>query len=124
MPKAVIDNERKACDAIVRAIEHLKGQSRVGAFSPEDDGLESDVEYVCEIGGTAHAFEHTTVEAFEGQIRSNVSFEKFGPQIEAELDGKLSSPAHFQLYFDINPTDGLKPPRNELNDGCIVVFSR
>jgi hypothetical protein len=46
MPARPIDNERKACDAIVRALEKLSGSARSNAFSPEDRGAAAPVEYV------------------------------------------------------------------------------
>src|ERR1700688_143611 len=38
------DNERKACDAVVRALEKLAGSRRTNAHSPEDLGAQAQVE--------------------------------------------------------------------------------
>lgn len=64
MPERPIDNERKACDAIARALEGLCGATRTNAYSPEDQGAAAPVEYVFDLGGTQYAIEHTIVEAF------------------------------------------------------------
>jgi hypothetical protein len=109
MPGRPIDNERKACDAVVRALERLSGSSRTDAYSPEDIGAAAPVEYAFELGGTRHAVEHTIVEAFAGQIHTAVDFETFIEPIAAALDHRMQPPGRFDLHFAIHPTKGMKP---------------
>src|SRR6266581_1071519 len=106
---AVIDNERKACDAVIRSLERLAENSRSKGFSPEDAGAENDVEFVCDIGDINYAFEHTTVEAFDGQIQGDKDFGSFVGPITQALDTKLPKPGLYHLYFPISPSSGMKP---------------
>lgn len=43
------DNERQACDAVVRALESLAGRRRSNAHSPDDLGAEAQVEYTFDL---------------------------------------------------------------------------
>jgi hypothetical protein len=69
MPSNQIENERKACDAVVRSLEGRAGATRSNAHSPEDDKVGPPVEYVFELDGQTYALEHTVVEAFEDRFR-------------------------------------------------------
>jgi hypothetical protein len=103
------DNERKACDAVVRALEKLAGCGRTNAHSPEDLGAQSQVEYMFELEGLRYAIEHTIVEAFAEQMRTNVDFQAFVDPIVTALDRRLPQPGKFDLVFEIDPSKGLKP---------------
>jgi hypothetical protein len=72
-----IDNERKACDAVVRCLEDLAGSKRANAHSPEDAKVGPPIEYAFDLGPQKYAIEHTIVEAFPGQIHTNVDFNNF-----------------------------------------------
>jgi hypothetical protein len=109
VPERPIDNERKACDAIARALEGLCGATRANAFSPEDRGARAPVEYVFDLGGVQYAIEHTIVEAFAGQIHTGVDFGSFIEPIAAALDHHMPPPGRFLLVFAINPSQGMKP---------------
>lgn len=74
MPAKPIDNERRACDAVVRVLEERHGAVRADGRSPEDERIGSPVEYVFDLGGRTYAPEHTVVEAFDGQIHKDVGF--------------------------------------------------
>jgi hypothetical protein len=109
MPGIPIDNERKACDAVARALERLSASVRTNAYSPEDRGTSAPVEYVFDLGGIKYAIEHTVVEAFAGQIHTGVNFESFIEPIVAALDHHMPPPGRFDLLFAINPSSGRKP---------------
>jgi hypothetical protein len=109
MPGRPIDNERKACDAVARALEGLCGSTRTNAYSPEDRGALAPVEYVFDLGGVQYAIEHTIVEAFAGQIHTGVDFGSFIEPIAAALDHHMPPPGRFVLVFAINPSKGMKP---------------
>ncbi|MEA2886105.1 MAG: hypothetical protein QOD11_465 [Bradyrhizobium sp.] len=53
--------------------------------------------------------EHTVVEAFDGQLRTNVDFESFVTPIIDALDLNLPSPGYYQLSFSIHPSKNMKP---------------
>jgi len=109
MPGIPVDNERKACDAVARALERLSASVRANAYSPEDRGASAPVEYVFDLGGIKYAIEHTVVEAFAGQIHTGVNFESFIDPIVAALDYHMPPPGRFDLVFAINPSSGRKP---------------
>jgi hypothetical protein len=91
-----IDNERKACDAVARALGHLSGHLRTNGYSPEDFGGSAQVEYFFDLGGTRHAVEHMIVEAFAGQIHTGIDFEPFIAPIVAALDHHMQPPGRFE----------------------------
>jgi hypothetical protein len=107
MPPRPIDNERKACDAVARSLEDLASAKRSNAHSPEDDKVGPPVEYVFDLGSQKYALEHTIVEAFDGQIRTDVDFASFIAPITLALDQKLPPPGKFDLCFSIHPSKGM-----------------
>jgi hypothetical protein len=109
MPGVPIDNERKACDAVARALERLSASVRTNAYSPEDRRASAPVEYVFDLGGIKYAIEHTIVEAFAGQIHTGVNFQSFIDPIVAALDHHMPPPGRFDLVFAINPRSSKKP---------------
>jgi hypothetical protein len=124
MPGRPIDNERKACDAVVRALEGLSGCSRTNAYSPEDCGANVPVEYVFDLDGVQHAVEHTIVEAFAGQIHTGVDFGLFISPIVAELDYHMPPPGRFDLLFAIHPSKGLKARDIPTAQQAIIAWVR
>ena len=46
MPAKPIDNERRACDAVVRVLEERHGEVRANGRSPEDERTGPPIEYV------------------------------------------------------------------------------
>jgi hypothetical protein len=109
MPPRPINNERKACDAVVRCLEERAQLKRANARSPEDDRTGPPVEYAFDLGAAKYAIEHTIVEAFEDQIRTGVDFSAFIKPIEQALDQQLPHPGLYRLTFPIDPSRGLKP---------------
>jgi hypothetical protein len=107
MAKKLIDDERRVCDAVVRALEDRSGVKRAGAYSPEDEKIGPPVEYVFELRGQKYAIEHTVIEAFSGQIQGNTDFASFVSPIEVALNGTLPRPGSFKLLFAIDPTRGM-----------------
>jgi hypothetical protein len=106
MPGRHIDNERQACDAVVRALERLSCSARTNAYSPEDRKAAAPVEYVFDLDGMRYAVEHTIVEAFAGQIHTGVDFDPFIAPIVAALDHHMPPPGGFDLLFTIHPSAG------------------
>jgi hypothetical protein len=122
MPARPIDNERKACDAVARALEGLRGMTRANAYSPEDRGDPAPVEYVFDLGGVQYAMEHTIVEAFAGQIHTGVDFGAFVEPIAAALDHHMPPPGRFLLVFAINPSQGMKPREISAAQQAIIAW--
>lgn len=124
MPGRPIDNERKACDAVARALEGLAGALRTNAYSPEDQGAAAPVEYVFDLGGTQYAVEHTIVEAFAGQIRSGVDFGTFIEPITEALDHHMPPPGRFVLLFTIDPSRGMKAREIAMAQQAVIEWVR
>ncbi len=124
MPAKPIDNERRACDAVVRVLEERHGAVRANASSPEDDRVGPPVEYVFDLAGQTYALEHTVVEAFDGQIHKDVDFAAFIAPIERALDHHMPSPGSYRLTFAIHPSQGLKPKRIAEAQTAIIVWVR
>jgi hypothetical protein len=124
MPAKPIDNERRACDAVVRVLEERHGAVRANASSPEDDRVGPPVEYVFDLAGQTYALEHTVVEAFDGQIHKDVDFAAFIVPIERALDHHMPSPGSYRLTFAIHPSQGLKPKHIAEAQAAIIVWVR
>jgi hypothetical protein len=124
MPAKPIDNERRACDAVVRVLEERHAALRANAHSPEDDRVGPPVEYVFDLAGNTYALEHTVVEAFDGQIRKDVDFATFVAPIEQALDHHMPSPGSYRLTFTIYPSQGLKPKPIAAAQAAIIAWVR
>jgi hypothetical protein len=102
--------ERRACDAVARCIECVANLKRANAFYPEENAKgRSAVDYAFDLGNEKYRFEHTVVEAFDGQLRMDEQFSKFIGPVEAALDYQLPKNAYFSLWFSIDPASGMKP---------------
>ncbi len=80
-------NEGKTIDAVLRRIEARDNTIRMNDGRSPDDLRDPDplrrVDYVCTVGHTLYAFEHTGIEPFADQIELGVHNQKlFGPLIE------------------------------------------
>jgi hypothetical protein len=124
MATKLIDNERRACDAVARVLEERFGTLRANATSPEDERVGPPVEYLFDLDGHTHALEHTVIEAFEGQIHKDVDFDAFVEPIAAALDHRMPSPGSFRLTCSIHPSRGLKPKRIGEVQAAIVDWVR
>jgi hypothetical protein len=105
-------NEGKAVDAVIRRIEAREGCPREDdGRSPEADGHDAPVEFVCTIGGQLFAFEHTGIEPFPDQIQMEVDNDRlFGP-LRNVLVGALPLTDYFQLIVPVDAARGLKASR-------------
>jgi hypothetical protein len=124
MPAKPIDNERRACDAVVWVLEERHGAVRANGRSPEDERVGPPVEYVFDLGGRTYALEHTVVEAFDGQIHKDVDFAAFVAPIAAALDHRMPRPGSYRLTFAIRPSKGLRPKRMAEAQAAIVAWVR
>lgn len=108
MPRERVNNERKACDAVARAIEKLAGVLRTSDRSPEDNREASPIEYVAVFDGITYAFEHTLVEAFDGQIQADQEFSDFIEPIIQAIEHHIPPVGFYKLYFTLHPSRGIK----------------
>jgi hypothetical protein len=117
--------ERRACDAVARCLEGVTGHQRSGAYYPEDSaGGQSAIDYAFDLAGLQYAFEHTVVEAFDGQLRTNEHFGKFVEPIEASLDRQMPDSGYFTLLFPIDPSNGLRPKAVARKQAEIIAWAK
>ena len=81
--------ERKACDAVLRLLEHRSGQRHGDMRFPENDGRGPPVDLRVRLGREEYAFEHTQIEPFTENIRTGIRFSQLVRPIEKALDGTL-----------------------------------
>ena len=125
MPAKPIDNERRACDAVVRVLEERHGAVRANGRSPEDERVGPPIEYVFDLGERTYALEHTVVEAFDGQIHKDVDFAAFVTPIERRArPPDALAPAAIGSPSPSTPSKGLKPKRMAEAQAAIVAWVR
>ena len=107
----MVDNEGKACDAIVRLLEYRTGETRADVRRPERDLVGPPVDLRLTLGAQEYAIEHTRIEPFEKEIHSGVAFEKTSQFIEATLSGTLPKPEHYAVLL---PIPGIIPKRGQV----------
>lgn len=105
---AIQNNEGKACDAVVKLLEKRTGKVRADISHPEKNGIGPPVELRLKLGTQSYVIEHTQIEAFAGQIHTQVEFGKFIEPVINELSGKLPGPGRYNLYFPINARLGVQ----------------
>jgi hypothetical protein len=102
--------ELRACDAVARCLEDIAGSNRVCAHCPQELAKgQSAVDYAFDLAGVPHAFEHTVVEAFDGQLRTDQHFGRFVEPVVNALARQLPGNGYFVLEFSIDPSTGMKP---------------
>ena len=106
-------NEGKACDAIVRLLEKRTGKTRSDIRFPEKDCTGPPVELRLRLGTQEYAIEHTRIEAFEEQIKTDVVFQKISRHITRELSGTLPKPACYRLRLPIDVSLQTKPAQRD-----------
>jgi hypothetical protein len=116
-------NEGKALDAVLRFIEARNHAPRENDGRSPDDLNDPDeqrrVDYVCTVGQTLYAFEHTGIEPFPSQIRLADHNQKlFDPIIERfdhRTDGEV-----WELYVPVEASAGLTVGEvGQVQDGLI-----
>ena len=94
-------NEGKALDAVVKWLEQREGENRADVRCPERDGCGPPVDLRLRLGLREHAFEHTRIEPFTGEIGQSKKFTELVEPLKA-LSGTLPGKALYRLTF---PTD-------------------
>jgi hypothetical protein len=103
-------NEGKALDAVLRFIEARDHAPRENDGRSPDDLNDPDeqrrVDYVCTVGQTLYAFEHTGIEPFIDQIESGVHDKKFFDPI-IECFNHRADQEIWHLYVPVGASAGL-----------------
>lgn len=118
------NNEGKACDAVLRLLEERTGKTRADISHPETDGIGPPVELRLKLGTQSYAIEHTRIEAFAGQIRTEEEFGEFIRPVTDELSETLPGPAVYHLYFPINARLGVKADQRKKIRGDFIEWVR
>ena len=103
-------NERKAIDAVLRRIEARDQVVRLNDGRSPDDLNDPDplrrVDYVSTVGKTLHAFEHTGIEPFAGQIESEVHNENLFAPIVARFSNQPDQ-EFWEFHAPVEASTGL-----------------
>jgi hypothetical protein len=131
-------NEGKAVDAVLRFIEARDHAVRESDGRSPDDLNDPDeqrrVDYVCTVGQTLYAFEHTRIEPFIDQIESGVHDKKFFDPIIERFNHRTDQEI-WDLYVPVGASAGLTGRKGvqvqdalikwiETNAGSIPVVPR
>ena len=101
-------NEGKACDSVVRCLEHRMGETRAAIRRPETEGIGPRVDFHLMLGTREYAIEHTQIEAVPGFIRTGEGYAQLIKPVIADLSGTLPGPADYWLYFPLDTHLGVK----------------
>jgi hypothetical protein len=103
-------NEGKALDAVLRFIEARDHTPRENDGRSPDDLKDPDeqrrVDYVCTVGQTLYAFEHTGIEPFPNQIRLADHNKKLFDPIIGRFDHRADREV-WDLYVPVEASAGL-----------------
>ena len=103
-------NEGKALDAVLRFIEERDHAPRERDGRSPDDLNDPDeqrrVDYVCAVGQTLYAFEHTSIQPFPNQIRLADHNQKLFDPIIERFDHRTDREV-WELYVPVEASAGL-----------------
>lgn len=103
-------NEGKAIDAVLRCIETRDHAIRLNDGRSPDDLNDPDplrrVDYVCTVGATLYAFEHTGIEPFADQIELDVHNERLFAPIVARFSNRPDREV-WEFCFPVEASAGL-----------------
>jgi hypothetical protein len=103
-------NEGKALDAVLRCIEARDHVLRQNDGRSPDDLKDPDesrrVDYVCTVGQTLYAFEHTGIEPFSNHIQLEVHNEKLFRPIKERFDHRADR-EFWELHVPVGASAGL-----------------
>lgn len=103
-------NEGKAIDAVLRRIEARDQAFRLNDGRSPDDLNDPDplrrVDYVCTVGKTLHAFEHTGIEPFADQIELEVHNRKLFAPVVTRFSDRADREL-WEFHVPVEPSAGL-----------------
>ncbi len=105
---AILYHEGKACDAVIRFLEARDHTKRDTCWSPETDGHNAPIDLACLMDGHLWGFEHTSIQAFEGQIEVGLHFANFVKPIEKAVSSVLAPSEQYVLYIPMDATQKLR----------------
>ena len=117
-------NEGKVCDAVVRFLERRERQLRIDVVRPDAAGRASQVDFRLRLGTQVYAIEHTQIEAYENQVRSDRHFVQLVRPVKAKLSGTLPGDAVYDLHFPVETGLGKKSPDLTRAQGALVRWVR
>ena len=100
------NNEGKACDAVVRYLEKNTVETRKNIRHPEKDGVGPPVDLRLMLGAQEYVIEHTRIESFENQIKTEIktsdAFRQIYEYITEQISDSLPGPACYQLNVPVS----------------------
>ena len=99
------NNEGKACDAVVRFLEKLTGETRSDISRPEMDKTVPEdrrVDLLLKLGAQKYAIEHTRIGLSKNEIRNNIHFTERYDYIKERISDSLPGPAYFVLEIPVD----------------------
>jgi len=100
-------HEGLALDAVLRRLEARSGLTRSNVRDPEQERHAHPIDLACNLGSELIALEHTGIEAFPGQLRSNAHVRALLDPIPSSLSGIAAPGECFQLMVHHDALDGL-----------------
>jgi hypothetical protein len=117
-------HEGKACDAVLCYIEAHGGKcERDRICSPDQEGHAAPIDLACWIDGRLFAFEHTSIQSFENEVKIAKDAANFFKPIEKVLSSVLPRSEQYLLYVPVSATQelkGFKPRKIEQTQNAII----
>ena len=112
-------NEQAVCERIVTLLEERSGHRRADVRCPEKTGEGPPIDLRLTMGGREFAIEHTRIEAFRHQIRTDALYVELIRLVIEALSDELPGAALYELRFPLDVSLGSKNAkvqalRNEL----------
>jgi hypothetical protein len=117
-------NEGKAIDAAIRQIEARDRISRADDGWSPDQAMDPDtdrrVDWVCTVGGQLYAFEHTSIEAYENQIKMEEQNRTLFEPVVQCFDNQVPDTEYWQLYVPVDASSGLERTQVKLVQDALI----
>ena len=117
-------NEQAVCERIVTLLEERAGHRRADVRHPEKTGEGPPIDLRLTVEGRIFAIEHTRIEAFRHQIRTDALYvQLIRPVIEA-LSGELPGAALYELRFPLDSSLGARKAKVEALRNELIEWVR
>jgi hypothetical protein len=105
-------NEGRTIDAVLRLIENREQQRRAPDGRSPDDLMDPDphrrVDYVCSVGESLYAFEHTGIEPFHDFIQRGIHNQALFSAVVNHFDNTRPDAQYWQLYVPFEASASVK----------------
>jgi hypothetical protein len=115
-------NEGRACDAVIRYLEHRERAPRSHVQFPERERHDVPIEIAFELSDTPFAMEHTGIEPFEGHTELQATADVGVRPIAQAVQGRLSPTEDFELHVPVGAFAGLGRKRLDEIHGLIAAW--